>query len=89
MMQKITPHLWFDREAKEAAEFYVSLFPDSDISNVTTLHNTPSGDTDIISFELSGKPFMALAQNLYSNSTHQSHSLLILILQRTRMPESI
>ena len=61
MMQKITPNLWFDREAKEAAEFYVSLFPDSEVSNVTTLHNTPSGDTDIVSFELSGKPFMAIS----------------------------
>ncbi len=32
--QKIVPHLWYDKEAKEAAEFYVSLFPDSKITNV-------------------------------------------------------
>jgi 3-demethylubiquinone-9 3-methyltransferase len=38
-MQKITPHLWFDRQAREAAEFYVSLFPGSKISNVTTLRH--------------------------------------------------
>ncbi len=60
-MQKITPHLWFDKEAKEAAEFYTSLLPDSTITNVTTLHDTPSGDSDIVSFTLSGYSFMAIS----------------------------
>jgi predicted 3-demethylubiquinone-9 3-methyltransferase (glyoxalase superfamily) len=60
-MQKITPHLWFDKEAKEAAEFYVSIFPNSKVTNVTSLHNTPSGDADIASFELFGHPFMAIS----------------------------
>jgi predicted 3-demethylubiquinone-9 3-methyltransferase (glyoxalase superfamily) len=60
-MQKIVPHLWYDKEAKEAAEFYASVFPDSRITNVTTLHDTPSGDTDIVSFELFGQPFMAMS----------------------------
>jgi predicted 3-demethylubiquinone-9 3-methyltransferase (glyoxalase superfamily) len=32
-MQKITPHLWFDKEAKEAAELYCSVFPNSEITN--------------------------------------------------------
>jgi len=59
--QKIVPHLWYDKEAKEAAEFYCSVFPDSKITNVTTLHDTPSGDADIISFTLSGQPFMAIS----------------------------
>jgi predicted 3-demethylubiquinone-9 3-methyltransferase (glyoxalase superfamily) len=58
---RITPHLWFDKEAKEAAEFYASVFPDSKVTNVTTIHNTPSGDCDIVSFELSGQPFMAIS----------------------------
>jgi predicted 3-demethylubiquinone-9 3-methyltransferase (glyoxalase superfamily) len=58
---KIVPHLWFDREAREAAEFYVSVFPDSKITNVTTLHDTPSGDCDVVSFELAGQPFMAIS----------------------------
>jgi predicted 3-demethylubiquinone-9 3-methyltransferase (glyoxalase superfamily) len=61
LKQKIVPHLWFDKEAKEAAEFYVSVFPDSRVTNVTTLHDTPSGDCDIVSFELSGQPFMAIS----------------------------
>lgn len=60
-MKKITPHLWFDKEAKEAANFYVSLFPDSKVDTVTTIHDTPSGDCDVVSFELSGQPFMAIS----------------------------
>ena len=59
--QRITPHLWFDKEAKEAAEFYCSIFPKSKITNLTELHDTPSGDTDILSFELGGQPFMAIS----------------------------
>lgn len=58
--QKITTHLWFDQEARQAAEFYCSLFPRSGISNVTILHDTPSGDAAIVSFELDRQPFMAI-----------------------------
>ena len=61
MQKVIIPHLWFDKEAKEAAELYTSLFPDSKIKNVTTLHDTPSGDCDVVSFDLAGKPFMAIS----------------------------
>ena len=60
-MQKIIPHLWFDKEAREAAEFYASLFPDSKVTNITTLHDTPSGDSDIVSFELADQSFMAIS----------------------------
>jgi predicted 3-demethylubiquinone-9 3-methyltransferase (glyoxalase superfamily) len=60
-MQKITPHLWYDTEAVEAAEFYTSVLSDSRVTNVTTIHDTPSGDTDIVSFELMGQPFMAIS----------------------------
>jgi len=60
-MRKIAPHLWFDREAKDAAELYTSLIPDSKIINVRTLHNTPSGDCDLVAFELSGQSFMAIS----------------------------
>ncbi|MCL6099594.1 MAG: VOC family protein [Bacteroidetes bacterium] len=61
LKHKIMPHLWFDKEAKEAAGFYCSIFPDSEITNINTLHDTPSGDCDIVSFELSGQPFMAIS----------------------------
>ena len=60
-MQKITPHLWFDTEAVEAADYYSSALPDSKVTNVTTIHDTPSGDTDIVSFELMGQSFMAIS----------------------------
>ena len=60
-MRAITPHLWFDKEAREAAEFYVGLLPDSRITNATTLHDTPSGDTNVVSFQLAGQPFMAIS----------------------------
>jgi len=64
-MRKITPHLWFDKEAKEAAAFYAALIPNSTVKQVTTLHNTPSGDCDVVSFELSGQPFMAISAGPY------------------------
>ena len=60
-MQKITPHLWYSKEAKEAAEYYVSVFPNSKINSIRTIRNTPSGDCDIVSFELSGQSFMAIS----------------------------
>jgi len=60
-MRTITPHLWFDKKAKEAAALYTSLVPNSKITHVRTLRNTPSGDCDIVSFELSGQPFLAIS----------------------------
>lgn len=60
-MRKITPHLWYDHEAKEAAELYTGTFPDSRITNVSVLHDTPSGDCDVVSFELFGRPFQAIS----------------------------
>lgn len=61
LIQKITPHLWFDKEAKEAAKFYTSIFKDSDIKNKTTLHNTPSGTADIITIKLCGQDFTLIS----------------------------
>ena len=60
--QKISPHLWFDKEAKEAVRFYTSIFSNSKITNISTIHEvpTPTGDCDIVSFELNGQPFMAI-----------------------------
>jgi predicted 3-demethylubiquinone-9 3-methyltransferase (glyoxalase superfamily) len=60
-VQGITPHLWFDKQAIEAAEFYSATLPDSKLTNVSTIHDTPSGDADIVSFELCGQPFMAIS----------------------------
>lgn len=60
-MQKIIPHLWFDKEAVEAAEFYTSLFPDSKIHFKSVIKDTPSGDCDLVAFQLSGYAFMAIS----------------------------
>ena len=60
-MPTITPHLWFDKEAKEATEFYVATFPDSRIKSVRTITGTPSGDCDVVLFDLFGRPFQAIS----------------------------
>jgi predicted 3-demethylubiquinone-9 3-methyltransferase (glyoxalase superfamily) len=60
-VHEITPHLWFDTQAVEAAEFYSATFANSRIGDVSTLHDTPSGDADVVSFELFGEPFMAIS----------------------------
>lgn len=61
-MQKITSHLWFDKNAKEAAEFYVSIFgKGSKVNSLSQLDDTPSGSVDIVSFELLGRQFQAIS----------------------------
>ena len=59
--QKIVPHIWFDKEAVQAAQYYVSIFPASRITGATVLRDTPSGDTDIVSFVLAGYAFQAIS----------------------------
>lgn len=63
-MQKITPFLWFDGQAEQAARFYVSLFPDSRIERVTrSPADTPSGPAGsvlVVEFTLSGTRFVGL-----------------------------
>ncbi len=60
-MQKIRPCLWFDTQALEAAEFYVSLFDDSEITNVERLDGTPSGDNvALVFFTVAGLEYMAI-----------------------------
>jgi predicted 3-demethylubiquinone-9 3-methyltransferase (glyoxalase superfamily) len=60
-MQKITPHLWYDKEAIEAAELYVSIFPDSKILSTSKLNDTPSGSVDILAFKLLDLEFQAIS----------------------------
>jgi predicted 3-demethylubiquinone-9 3-methyltransferase (glyoxalase superfamily) len=61
MKQKITSHLWYDKEAREAAEFYTSIFKGSKIKNTATLHNTPSGDTEIVIADIFGQEFTLIS----------------------------
>ena len=60
-MQKITTHLWFDKEAKEAAAFYTSIFKNSRIRRTNTLHDTPSGSVDVVDVDLAGYRFTLLS----------------------------
>jgi predicted 3-demethylubiquinone-9 3-methyltransferase (glyoxalase superfamily) len=60
-MARITSHLWFDKEANEAAQFYTSIFPNSKIKNITTIHDTPSGSADIVTIELLGQEFTLIS----------------------------
>lgn len=58
---KIVPHLWFDKEAKEAAEFYTAIFTDSRIKSSVMLEDTPSGTVEIVTFDLFGQEFQAIS----------------------------
>jgi predicted 3-demethylubiquinone-9 3-methyltransferase (glyoxalase superfamily) len=62
-MQKITPFLWFDSQAEQAANFYVSLFKDSRITNVSRYGEGgpgPQGSVMAVNFQLEGQDFSAL-----------------------------
>jgi len=65
MLQKITPHLWYAREAEDAARFYASIFPDSHVDRVTALPaespSGPAGSVKLVEFTLCGQPFMAIS----------------------------
>lgn len=60
-MSTITPHLWFDTQARQAAEFYADVFPDSALTSSTTLTETPSGDVDAVTFRVWGQDLMAIS----------------------------
>ena len=68
-MQKIIPHLWFDKEADEASKFYMSLFEDSKLKDKTILNSTPSGTVEMITIELAGQEFMLLSAGPYFTFT--------------------
>ncbi|HEY5899996.1 MAG TPA: VOC family protein [Burkholderiales bacterium] len=66
-IQRITPCLWFDDQAEEAARFYTSIFPNSRISQVSRygkagfeVHRRPAGSVMVVAFELDGQAFTAL-----------------------------
>lgn len=62
-MQKITPFLWFDNQAEEAMNFYVGVFENSKVGNVTRYGDAgpgPKGSVMTASFELEGQQFTAL-----------------------------
>jgi predicted 3-demethylubiquinone-9 3-methyltransferase (glyoxalase superfamily) len=64
-MQKITPFLWYAKEAEEAAKFYASIFPNSRVSRVVTMPSEspsgPPGSVKVVDFELFGQSFSAMS----------------------------
>ncbi|MBX5481215.1 MAG: VOC family protein [Myxococcaceae bacterium] len=62
---KIFPHLWYTKEAEEAAAFYTSIFPDSRIDHITTLQSEspsgPPGSVKVVDFTLFGQRFQAIS----------------------------
>ena len=67
LSQRLTPCLWFDDQAEEAANYYVSIFKDSRIVSITRysdagheFHHRPAGSVMVVSFELEGHSFTAL-----------------------------
>jgi predicted 3-demethylubiquinone-9 3-methyltransferase (glyoxalase superfamily) len=64
-MQKITPFLWYSKEAEEAARFYASIFPDSRVTRVMSLPSEspsgPPGSVKIVDFVLFGQAFVAMS----------------------------
>ena len=66
-LQRITPCLWFDSQAEEAAAFYIGIFPDSKITQISRYgeagfgqHGRPAGSVMTVAFELAGQGFTAL-----------------------------
>ncbi|MGM0867410.1 MAG: VOC family protein [Bacillota bacterium] len=66
-IQKITPNLWFDTQAEEAAKFYTSIFKNSKIGRITLygkerheIHGIPEGAVMTVEFQLEGQGFVAL-----------------------------
>ena len=64
-MQKITPFLWYAKEAEQAATFYASIFPDSRVSRVVTMPSEspsgPPGSVKVVDFVLFGQHFTAMS----------------------------
>jgi predicted 3-demethylubiquinone-9 3-methyltransferase (glyoxalase superfamily) len=63
MQQQLVPNLWFDTEALEAAEFYVSIFPDSKIVHIARYGEAgprPAGTVMVVEFELNGNRIAAI-----------------------------
>ena len=79
-VQKIVPHLWYSKEAAEAARYYASIFPDSRVDRVTSLPTEspsgPAGSVDVVEFTLFGQAFMAISAGPH-DSFNDAISLLV------------
>ena len=62
---KITPHLWYDKEASKAARLYTTSFDNSKILSINTIKDTPSGDAEMLKFVLDGQHFTSISAGPY------------------------
>jgi len=73
-LEKITPHLWFVKEAEQAAQFYASIFPDSRVDRVTVLPSDspsgPAGSVKMVEFTLFGQSFVAISAGPLDSFNH-------------------
>ena len=73
-MQKITPFLWYAKEAEEAAAFYASLFPDSRVLRVVSMPSEspsgPPGSVKVVDFVLCGQSFTAMTAGPFEAFNH-------------------
>lgn len=79
-MQMITPNLWFDDQAEEAAKFYTSIFKNAKIGRITRYgkegveaHGKPEGSIMTVEFQIEGQNFVALNGGPQFKSTKLSH----------------
>lgn len=78
-IQSITPFLWFDKEAEEAANYYAGLFPDSRITQISRYGDAgpgPKGSAMVVAFELKGQKLLALNGGPYQKLS-EAFSLLV------------
>ena len=70
VQKPITPFLWYEKDAKQAAKFYVSVFgKGSKIKSVTTMTDTPSGTVEIVSVQLRGQDFTLMSAGPFEKFT--------------------
>lgn len=78
-IRSITPFLWFDKEAEDAANYYLPLFPNSRINQVSRYGDAgpgPKGSAMVVSFELMGQKLLALNGGQYQKLS-EAFSLLV------------
>jgi predicted 3-demethylubiquinone-9 3-methyltransferase (glyoxalase superfamily) len=82
---KIYPFLWYAKEAEEAARFYASIFPDSRVDDVTTMHSEspsgPPGSVKVVDFTLLGQRFQAMTAGPLDPF---NHAISIVVLCETQ-----
>ncbi len=73
-MQKISPFLWYAKEAEEAAKFYASIFPNSRVNRIVSMPSEspsgPAGSVKVVEFELFGQSFTAMTAGQHDAFNH-------------------